>query len=121
MHFKFYLGGISLEREEILEKATKKKVVVGEMEKAKINKSNWISLIVAGIFAVILMVVEGVLGHFTAIYALASVCFMWASVFYFCQYFIAKRPYGVLIGAILEGLGAIAMITLYILFNLGVL
>ena len=110
-----------MEREEILEKATKKKTVVGEMEKAKINKSNWISLIVAGVVAVTLMIIEGCLGHFTAIYALASVCFIWASVFYFCQYFIAKRPYGVLIGAILESIGAITMITLYILFNIGVL
>lgn len=110
-----------MEREEILERATKKKTFVGEMEKAKINKSNWISLVVAGIVAVTLMIIEGFLGHFTAIYALASVCFIWASVFYFCQYFIAKRPYGVLIGAILDSIGAITMITLYILFNIGVL
>ncbi|MBQ8615707.1 MAG: hypothetical protein IJ415_04000 [Clostridia bacterium] len=110
-----------MEREEILEKAKSKKLVVGEMEKAKINKSNWISVISSGVVAVILMIVEGALGHFTAIYALATVCFAWASVFYFCQFFIAKRPKGVLIGAILESLGAIIMITLYILFNVGVL
>jgi len=67
------------------------------------------------------MVVEGLLGHFPAIYAIGAVCFTWASVFYFCQFFIAKRPYGVLIGAILESIGAITMITLYVLFNLGVL
>ena len=110
-----------MDREEILEKASKKKVYVGEMEKAKINKSSWIAIVVAGIIAVALMVIEGLLGHFTAIYAIASVCFTWASVFYFCQFFIAKRPYGVLIGAILESIGAIIMITLYILFNVGVL
>lgn len=109
-----------MEKEEILGKA-KKKVVVGEMEKAKINKSNWISVIVAGVVAVIFMIIEGIMGHFTAIYALGAVCFAWASVFYFCQFFIAKRPYGVLIGAILESIGAICMITLYILFNVGVL
>lgn len=110
-----------MEREEILEKAKKKRVYVGEMEKSKINKSNWISVIVAQIVAVVLMIVEGCLGHFTAIYALATVCFVWASVFYFCQFFIAKRPKGVLIGAVLETIGAIIMVTLYVLYNLGVL
>ena len=110
-----------MEREEILEKAGKKKALVGEMEKAKINKSNWISVIVAQVVAVIFMIIEGCLGHFTAIYALATVCFAWASVFYFCQFFIAKRPKGVLIGAILETIGAIIMITLYVLYNVGVL
>lgn len=110
-----------MEREEILEKASKKKAVVGEMEKSKINKSNWIAIIVAGIIAVVFMIIEGALGHFSAIYAIGAICFTWASVFYFCQYFIAKRPFGVLIGAILEGLGAVIMLTLYILFNVGVL
>ena len=110
-----------MEREQILEKVSKKKVFVGEMEKAKINKSNWISVIVAQVVAVVFMIIEGCLGHFTAIYGLATVCFVWASVFYFCQYFLAKRPKGVLVGAILESLGAIIMITMYILFNVGVL
>ena len=110
-----------MNKQEILEKAKEKKAVVGEMEKVKINKSCWIGNIVACIVAVILMVIEGLLGHFTAICAIGMVCFTWASVFYFCQYFIAKRPYGVLIGAILEACGAITMITLYILFNIGVL
>ncbi len=110
-----------MEKQEILEKARQKKIVVGEMEQAKINKSNWIGNICAGIVAVILMIIEGALGHYSAIYALGMVCFTWASVFYFCSYFIAKRPKGVLIGAILESLGAIAMLTLYILFSTGVL
>ena len=110
-----------MEKEEVLEKASKKKALVGEMETSKINKSNWISLIVAGVVAVIFMVVEGALKHFSAMYAIGCVCFVWASVFYFCQYFIAKRPWGVLIGAILEGLGACAMMTFYILYNVGVL
>ena len=110
-----------MEKEEILKKTSKKKALVGEMEKAKINKSNWIAIIVAGIVAVALMIIEGALGHYSAIYAIACICFIWASVFYFCQYFIAKRPYGVLIGAILEAIGAITMITLYVLFNVGVL
>ena len=62
------------------------------MERAKINKSCWIGNIVAVIVAVAFMVIEGTIGHFTAIYAIASICMIWASVFYFCQYFIAKRP-----------------------------
>ncbi len=110
-----------MEKNEVLQKAQSKKAVVGEMEKAKINKSNWISVIAAGVMAVGLMIIEGVLQHFTSIYAIASICFTWASVFYFCQYFIAKRPLGVLIGAVLETLGALIMITLYILTSIGVM
>ncbi len=110
-----------MDKQEILEKAQKKKVYVGEMEKKKIDKSCWIGNICACIVAVIFMITEGFFGHRTAIYALAAVCFTWASVFYFCQYFIAKRPKGVLIGAILESLGALTMLTLYILFSAGVL
>lgn len=110
-----------MEKEKILEKAAKKKAVLGEMEKSKIDKSCWISLIVAGIVAIAFMIAEGALGHYTAIYAIGAVCFIWASVFYFCQYFVAKRPYGVLIGGILEALGALTMLSLYILSNVGVL
>lgn len=110
-----------MEKQEILEKAQKKRAVVGEMEKAKINKSSWIGNICACIVAVALMIVEGALGHYSAIYVLGMVCFTWASVFYFCSYFIAKRPKGVLIGAILEGIGALIMLTFYILFSTGVL
>lgn len=109
-----------MEKEEILSKV-KKKTYVGEMEKVKINKSCWIGNIVACIVAVALMVVEGCLGHHTSIFAIAMVCFSWASVFYFCQFFIAKRPKGVLIGGILEAIGAIIMLVMYILFNIGVL
>lgn len=110
-----------MEKEEILQKA-KSKHPVGEMETAKINKSSWIALIVAGIVAVTFIIVEGVLGHYTAIFAIGLVCLTWASVFYFCQFFVAKRRYvGILIGAVLEGIGALAMLTLYILFNIGVL
>ena len=67
------------------------------------------------------MVIEGLLGHFIAIYVLGAVCFTWASVFYFCQFFIAKRPWQVLIGAVLEAAGALTMIVIYILFNIGVI
>ena len=110
-----------MEKEEILEKAQNKKDVVGEMERAKINKSNWIAVISACIVALAFIIIEGVLGHHSAIFAIAAVCFAWASVFYFCQYFIAKRPVGVLIGAILEFLGAAIMITNYILYNIGII
>ena len=108
-----------MEKEEVLEKAQKKKAVVGEMEHAKINKSNWIAVVVACSVAVVLMIVEGLFKHQTAIYALALVCFTWASVFYFCQYFLAKRPWPVLIGASLETAGAITMLVLLILKYVG--
>ena len=112
---------VKMEKEDILKKAQKKKDIVGEMERAKINKSNWIGNIIACVVAVALMITEGALGHYTSLYAIATVCFTWASVFYFCQYFIAKRPWPVLLGAILETIGACIMITLFILFNIGVL
>ena len=57
------------------------------MEQAKVNKSNWIVLICAGVVAVALMIIEGALGHYTAIYAIGAVCFSWASIFYFLPIF----------------------------------
>ena len=105
-----------MKREEILEKA-KKKAVVGEMEMAKTNKGNWIALIVACVLAVGFIIAEGALGHYPAQFAISAVCFTWASVFYTCQYFIAKRPWPVLIGSVLEGLAAVAMIVLYVISN----
>lgn len=67
------------------------------------------------------MIIEGLLGHYTTIYALAFVWFAWASVFYFCQFFIAKRPVGVLIGAILEAIGACIMLAFYVMIVCGVI
>lgn len=111
-----------MKKDEILQKAQKEKDIVGEMEKAKINKSCWIANIAAVIFAVALMILEGALGHFTSIYAISFICFVWASVFYFCQYFVAKRRYfGILLGAVLEALGAATMLTLFILTCVGVM
>ena len=108
-----------MEKEKILEKAGKKKAVVGEMEKSKINKSCWIANIVAVVVATAFMITFGALGNFTALYAIASICLIWASVFYFCQYFIAKRPYGVLIGGVLSAIGAMIMFTFFILYSIG--
>lgn len=110
-----------MEKEEVLKKAQQKKAIVGEMEKAKINKSNWIANIVAVIIAVAFMIIEGAQAHFTALYAIATICFVWASVFYFCQYFVAKRPWQVLIGGVLCALGALIYLTFFILFSVGVL
>jgi hypothetical protein len=112
---------VKMKKEEVLEKSSSAKCVVGEMEKHKINKGNYVALIVAGVFALVFMVIEGALRHFEAIFALAAVCYTWASIFYACQYFIAKRPCQVLIGAILEGLAAIASIVFFVLFSVGVL
>lgn len=109
-----------MEKDEILEKA-KKKHPVGEMEEKKIGKSGFISTLVVGILAVAFMIVFGALGNFTALYVIGFLCFSWAATFYFLQYFLAKRPYGVLIGAILESIGAIVMFVFFILFQIGVL
>lgn len=110
-----------MERDEILAKASERKAVVGEAEKVRINKSCWIANIVAVALAVIFMVVEGLFEHFTAIYVIGAVCCTWASVFYFLQYFVAKRPKGVLIGGILYALGAIVWLVFYILMLVGVI
>lgn len=110
-----------MKKEEILKESQKEKDVVGEAEKKGMNKGNWIALIGAGSLAIILIIVEGLLGHASAIFAIGAICYTWASIFYFCQYFIAKRPYGVLIGAILEAAGAATMIVLYILLNVKVI
>ena len=107
-----------MEKEEILKKVKKEKpAVVGEMENQKISKGNWIALIIAGVVAVAFMIVEGALGHYSSIFALSAVCYAWASVLYFCQYFMAKRPWQVLIGAVLHGLAFITMVVLYIISN----
>lgn len=109
-----------MEKQEILEKAGKKKAVVGEMEKEKISKSMIISLLVVGIVAVGLIIILGVFNHAAGAYAIASLCFLWASVFYFLQYFLAKRPWPVLIGAVLEGLAFIFFLVRFALNLAGV-
>lgn len=110
-----------MDNKEILEKAQKKKDIVGEMERVKINKSCWIGNIVACAVAVVLMVIQGALGHFESVYAISFICLTWSSVFYFCQFFIAKRPKPVLIGAVLSTIGAGIMLAFYILYVAGVL
>ena len=103
-----------MEREEILKKASKK-AVIGEMERQKINKANWVAVIVAGIVAVAFMIIEGIFKHFSTIYVLSSICYLWASVMYLGQFLIAKRPWQVLIGAVIYGILFVIMITIYVL------
>ena len=109
-----------MNKNEILEKAGKKKAVVGEMEKEKVSKSTWISLLVAGIVAIGFIIIEALLLHASAAYAIATICLLWASVFYALQYFLAKRPWPVLIGAVLEGLACVFFLVRYILCVTGV-
>ena len=104
-----------MDKKEILEKAQGSKDLVGEMEREKMSKSSFVSLLVAGIIAVAFCVVEGVFGHFTSIYAIATICFVWAGLFYALQFFMAKRPWQVLIGAVLDGMAAIFFLVRYIL------
>ena len=109
-----------MEKQEILEKVGKKKAVVGEMEKEKINKSMWIALISVAVVAVALIITCGATGHFAAVYAIAALCFLWPAIFYTLQYFLAKRPWQVLIGSVLEGLAFIYFFVRFILFLTGV-
>ena len=107
-----------MEKEKILEKA-KKKHPIGEMEKQKINTANWISLSICSAFALALIIVEGIKHNFDALYAIASICYLWATIFYIGQRVVAKRSKGVLIGAILHGLAFIITFTFYILYSIG--
>ena len=109
-----------MNKAEILQKAQNQKAVVGEMEKEKLSKGTFISLIVAAVVAIAFIIVEGVFGHFTAIYAIATICFVWAGTFYTLQYFYAKRPWQVLIGSVLEYMAAIFFIVRYILALTGI-
>lgn len=110
-----------MEKNEILSKAQENHPI-GEMEQKKINTCCWIALIFAGIVAIIMMITLGALGHLSSIWAIAAICFCWASLFYFLQYFVAKRRYtGILIGALLEGIGAIIAFVLFALFETGIL
>ncbi len=109
-----------MEKEKILEKA-KKKHPIGEMEKQKINTANWISLVISCVFALALIIVEGAKKHFDAVYGIACICYLWATIFYICQRVVAKRSKWVLIGAILHGLAFVATFTFYILYSVGVL
>lgn len=111
-----------MKKEEVLKKAQEKKIVVGEMERQKIGIANWIANICACIIALALLITEGALGHIAAVYAIGCICYTWAAIFYFCQYFVAKRHFvGILIGGSLHGAASIAMLVLYILLNVGVL
>ena len=111
-----------MEKEEILEKAKSKKAIVSEFEKEKINKGNWISIIVAGVVGVIFAIIEGIRGNASAIYAIAIIMEAWACSLYFCQYFIAKRKrVGILIGAILYLIAVVIFTTIYVLICVGVM
>ena len=111
-----------MDNKEILEIASGKKAVVGEYENQGISKSNWISVICTGIVAVAFIIVFACLNMKEVCFAIGAICFTWASVFYFCQYFVAGRRFaGILIGAILEAVGMIAMTTLFALTVTGVI
>ena len=110
-----------MDREDILKRAQLAKDKIGEMERKRVSRANWIAVISTAVLAIVFMFAEGFKGNRCAVYAFGALCFTWASVFYFCQYFVAKRSWKVLIGAVLEAIGAVTMIVLYILFSVGVL
>ena len=111
-----------MDNKEILEIASGNKAVVGEYENQGISKSNWISVICTGVVAVAFIIVFACLNMKEVCVAIGAICFTWASVFYFCQYFVAGRRFaGILIGAILEAIGMITMTTLFALTVTGVI
>ena len=111
-----------MEKEEVLKIVQEKKPIVGEMERSKINVANWVALIVTCVVAIAFMIVASALGNHMVVFAIGAICFTWASSLYFGQYFIAKRKHlGILIGAILELIGALIMILNFILAACGVI
>lgn len=110
-----------MEKEEVLEKLKGKRALIGEMEKAKTDKSNWIAVTIAGIVACLFICIFVILGRKEVCFAIGAICYTWSSSFYFLQYFLAKRPWQVLMGAILSLLGALIMITNFILTICGVI
>jgi len=110
-----------MDNKEVLEKAQSKKAVIGEMEKAKLDKSNWIAVIGTFFVALGFIIAFCIIGQKESAFAIGAICCSWASIFYFGQYFIAKRPWQVLIGAILEAFGALIMTTNFILAVVGII
>ena len=92
------------------------------MEHSKIHKSNWIAIIITGVLAIIFMEILVFLKNKAAIFAIATLCYTWATTFYFCQYFIAKRRHwGILNRSVLELIGALCMLICFILSVVGVI
>ena len=111
-----------MDNKEIIERASSEKSYVGEYETQGINKSNWASVIATGIVAVVFIIVFAILNMKEVCFAIGAICFTWASVFYFCQYFVAGRRFaGIMIGAVLEAIGMVAMTTLFALTVTGVI
>ena len=110
-----------MEKEEALKKAKSKKLLVGEFETNRVNKGLWISLIITGIIATILIFAECAQHHWTGGFAIGMICYGWASLQYTLQFCLAHRPWQVLIGSILHGLAFVACLIFYILFSVGVL
>jgi len=110
-----------MEKEEVLEKTKEKKALVGEFEKEKVNKGSMIALLITGIVAVALIITECAMGHYAGGLAIGMICYLWASLQYTFQFFLAHRPWQVLIGSVLHGLAFIACLVFFILFSVGVL
>lgn len=110
-----------MEKDEILKKASSKKALVGEMEKQKMDLGIKISLIFAGVLAIVFICLECAKQNYAAGLAIGSICYGWASMQYFFQFFMAKRPWPVLFGAVLHGLAFVACVVLYSLFSFGVI
>lgn len=104
-----------MEKKEILERASKKRAVIGEMENQKIGMINWISLIVAAVFAAAFCIASGALGTPSTIYAILCIISAWGCVLYTLQYIVAKRPWQVLIGSVLTGLATAGLIVCFVL------
>ena len=110
-----------MEKQEVLVCMQNKKVTSRGEDSLKVDKSCLIATIVACSLAIVLMIIEGIMGNYTSLYALGSVCFIWTGVYQFCRYFLRNRNITLLITGVLFALGAIAMILLYILFSAGIL
>ena len=104
-----------------LETDKKEQIAENQEPKEKRKPPFWYCNVVACIVAIVLMIVEYILGNYSSIYAIGIVCFSWSSLFYFSQYFKVKKRKLTLVVAILEAFGLVLSIVSYILYVVGVL
>ncbi len=97
-----------------MEKQDNKKSVKQEIDlPTRQRRSHLIGLLSAMGLAIVLVIVEGCLGHFSSIFALACVCFTWAGVYYILQFCLVKRDWQTLVVGIVD---AIIALTLFVFF-----
>ncbi len=105
-----------MEKKEKTKKEKKSPLVLDEETMKKRQMQSYrIGLLSAIGLAIILIIVEGCLGHFSSIFALACICFTWGAVYYILQFCLVKREWAVLTIGIVDAVIALAMFVFFIM------